>query len=116
MSATTLGKRGEDLALSYLRKRGYTLLCRNYASDHHEIDLVMMDGDVIVFVEVKARSSVRFGTPAAFVTKRKQGYLILAAQSYLMEHGAFDLPARFDVVEIDLLTSKAHHIPNAFST
>ena len=114
MTTTTLGRGGEARALQYLEERGYKLLRKNYRSGHREIDLIMQTGCTVVFVEVKARSSTDYGTPAEFVTPAKRRLLTLAAEAYLMEMGLRDVPARFDVVEIYLGTDKVHHIENAF--
>lgn len=116
MNTVDIGRRGERMALGHLRKKGYQLLCRNYRYGHYEIDLVMQDGDCLVFVEVKARSGGdRFGTPAMAVGREKQRCLLLAAQGYLLEHRCTDMPARFDVVEVYLAERKIQHIVNAFS-
>lgn len=115
MSTRDVGQRGEQLALRYLRRKGYVLLCRNYRYGHYEIDLVMQDGDYTVFVEVKARTDgERFGTPAMAVGREKQRRLLLAAQGYLLEHGCAESFARFDVVEVYLAEGKIQHIVNAF--
>lgn len=118
MSTRDVGQHGEQLALRYLRRKGYALLCRNYRYGHYEIDLVMQDGDYVVFVEVKARTDgERFGTPAMAVGREKQRCLLLAAQGYLLEHGCAESPARFDVVEVYLAEGKIQHIEhivNAF--
>ena len=115
MSTREVGRHGEQLALRYLRRKGYALLCRNYRYGHYEIDLVMQDGDYVVFVEVKARTDgERFGTPAMAVGREKQRCLLLAAQGYLLEHGCLESPARFDVVEVYLAEGKIQHIVNAF--
>lgn len=107
------GARGETLALTYLEKLGYTLVCRNARFGHDEIDLILRDGDTTVFVEVKARSSVKFGLGREAVDTRKQKRMMRAARAYLVENGA-DVPARFDVVEVDLRTDGIAHFPNAF--
>lgn len=114
MTTTSIGRRGEDLALRYLEKLGYILLARNYRDGSREIDLVLGDGDTIVFAEVKARSGIGFGTPAEFVGREKQRQLTRAAQTYLMKHSLLDAPARFDVVEIYLSSGAVNHIKNAF--
>ncbi|MDP3447858.1 MAG: YraN family protein [Eubacteriales bacterium] len=114
MSTTAVGRGGEARAEAYLAERGYKLLRRNYRSGPREIDLIMQDGDVLVFVEVKARSKTRYGTPGEFVTPAKRRLLTRAAEAYLMEEGLLDVPARFDVVEIYLGTDKIRHIENAF--
>ena len=114
MSAQSAGRRGERLALRYLRRRGYRLLQRNYRHGRHEIDLVMQDGDCLVFVEVKARSNIAFGTPAMAVGREKQRFLRLAAAAYMQRHRCAAQPARFDVVEVNLPEEKIQHIVNAF--
>ena len=108
------GAAGERIAEAYLCQKGCATLCRNYHFGHKEIDLVMRDGDVTVFVEVKARSSSAYGTPAAFVTARKRALLAAAAQAYLQQNDLSDAPARFDVVEVYLSEKRIRHIPNAF--
>ncbi len=114
MSTTTLGRGGEARALVYLEERGYKLLRKNYRNGPREIDLIMQTGCTVVFVEVKARSSTDYGTPAEFVTPAKQQLLTLAAQAYLMEMGLTDTPARFDVIEVYLGSDRVRHIENAF--
>lgn len=114
MSTTGVGRRGEAAAKRALEQKGYATLAQNFRDGPREIDLVMQDGETIVFVEVKARSSVAFGTPGEFVTKNKQRLLTMAAQSYLIQNDLLDRPARFDVVEIYLNDNKLRHIRNAF--
>src|SRR5208283_1960198 len=67
-----LGKKGEEMAQAYLREKGYRLLERSYRCKLGEADLIMQDGDTIVFVEVKTRSSASFETPEQAVNARKQ--------------------------------------------
>jgi putative endonuclease len=114
MSTTGVGRRGEAAARRALEQKGYVPLAQNFRDGPREIDLVMQDGETVVFVEVKARSSVAYGTPGEFVTKSKQRLLTLAAQRYLMQNDLLDRPARFDVVEIYIRDKKLRHIPNAF--
>ncbi len=114
MTARDTGRRCERLACRYLQRRGYRLLERNYTQGRHEIDLVMTDGDCVVFVEVKARSSTAFGRPAEFVTAAKRRFLLLAAKSYLMENRMNQQAARFDVIEVYLPKKDIIHIENAF--
>lgn len=95
------GGRWERRAESFLRKRGLKPLERNYYSRFGEIDLVMLDGRVLVFVEVRYRRSDRYGSGAETVTRAKQLKLVTAARFYLgrnRQHG--DRPCRFDVVSI----------------
>ena len=115
MKTADVGKKGEQLALHYLKRHGYRLLERNYRYGHYEIDLVMEQAGCIVFVEVKARSDTYFGTPAMAVDRRKQRCLLLAAQGYLVERCREESPARFDIVEVYLTENRIQHIVNAFS-
>jgi len=110
----TLGNAGEDAALKYLKKQGYTLLKRNYRAERCEIDLIMRDGQTVVFVEVKARTGDRYGLGREAVTSAKQGNILRAAKHYLMENRLFQCPVRFDVAEFDAATGTIAHIPNAF--
>jgi putative endonuclease len=92
-----LGSRGEQEAARYLRRQGLRILRRGYRTDQGEIDLVARDGDVTVFVEVKAR---RRGVPAEAVTPEKQRRLTLAGLHFLKKHNLLDHRSRFDVVAI----------------
>lgn len=114
MNSTDVGALGERLALELLKSRGYEMKVRNFRAQRCEIDIIMRDGDTIVFVEVKTRRGERFGRGSEAVTLRKQRNIIKAATAYLCENGLFDAPSRFDVVEIDLKTGRAQHFINAF--
>jgi putative endonuclease len=95
------GSAGECAALEYLQKAGLKLVDRNFRCRRGEIDLIMMDGATLVLIEVRYRSSARFGGAAASVSWRKQRRLVNAAQHLLLRRA--DLrrhPARFDVVAI----------------
>jgi putative endonuclease len=98
-----LGRAGEDLAAEHLASRGYRILARRYRTRMGEIDLVAVRGDLLVFVEVKARRSTRFGSPAESVHPSKQARIARAAQQFLSE-GLAPAPGepscRFDVVSI----------------
>lgn len=107
MVATDTGYRGEDLACEYLRKNGYEILERNYRIRGGEIDIVAMDGDYLVFVEVKARFSHEYGLPVESITPWKIKYLLKTAQFYLMKINWEDGPYRLDFVSIDYADSPA---------
>ena len=107
-----LGRAGEQKALEYLLKAGYKLLEKNYKTHLGEIDLIVKDESVIVFVEVKTRLSDDFGAPAEAVTKRKQEKYFLVATQYLKQKHAMDAPSRFDVIEIE--NGQINHIIDAF--
>ncbi len=97
-----LGARGEDVAVSYLKKNGYKIVERNFRCVLGEIDIVAYDGKTLVFVEVRTRKSRQFGSPISSVSYRKQKKLISLANFYIKKHRLFDKPARFDVVGITL--------------
>lgn len=99
MEKKSLGRWGEDRAAEFLERRGYEILCRNYATRFGEIDLVAAQGGFLAFVEVKLRKDAEHGQAREFVTRRKQERVILAAQQYLQERET-DLQPRFDVIEI----------------
>ena len=94
-----LGKKGEKLVEKYLLARGYTLLKRNFRTPFGEADLVMQDGDEIVFVEVKTRTSETFGTPKEAVGREKQKRYYQIALCYGKQIGG-EPNARFDVAEV----------------
>ncbi len=101
MQRQILGKRGEDLAVDELERRGYAVLARRYRTRHGEIDVVARDGETIVFVEVKAKETADFGTAAAAVTFHKQRRVVSMAVDYLARNRLTRSPCRFDVVAID---------------
>lgn len=97
MTTIAQGQAAERAAETFLLGRGLRLVARNWRCKGGEIDLVMADGDVLVFVEVRARSGSGFGGAAGSITPAKQARVILAARHYLAARGA-DVPCRFDVV------------------
>lgn len=95
-----LGKHGEDAACTYLLDRGLTLVARNVRYRAGELDLVMREGEILVFVEVRVRGASRFGDASDSVGPRKRQRLVRAAQLFLQ--GLRVVPrCRFDVVAID---------------
>ena len=97
-----LGAKGEEVAVSYLKSRGYRIVERNYRIRFGEIDIIAEQGDDLVFIEVKTRSGILFGSPFESVTKQKQKQLSKVALEYISKQGFHDRPARFDVVGIEL--------------
>lgn len=93
------GNTAEDLACRYLEKQGLSLVERNYRCRVGELDLVMRDGDCLVFVEVRSRHRDHYGTPAETITWIKQRRLTRAAAYYLQKR-RYDAPCRFDVISI----------------
>jgi putative endonuclease len=111
-----LGKEGERLAEQYLKKKGYKIVERNYRCRGAELDLIVLDRRVIVFVEVKTRTGHGFGSPFEAVEFRKQQKMIQAAQYFLNEKKLHQRDARFDVVGISWPRGEpvVEHIENAF--
>jgi putative endonuclease len=95
-----LGKSGEDYACRELERRGYAILARRQRTRFGEIDIIAMDAGVLVFIEVKARRTTAFGTPAESVTWRKQHRLQRLAAAYLAANRLAAQPCRFDVVTV----------------
>ena len=95
------GKAGEDFAASYLEKKGYEVVGRNYHSRYGEIDLVCVKGPYLVFVEVKERKRGSLVTPLEAVTRAKREKLLFTAQQYLQrENPPPFLQPRFDVAAV----------------
>jgi len=109
------GKRAEQLAADYLTNKGYRILARNWRYGKEELDLVAMDGDTLVIVEVKARTSDYFGDPAEAVSKSKIKHLVQAADAFVQAHG-LDAEVRFDIVSIiqNKNREEIRHYENAF--
>lgn len=99
ISRVAQGANAEDLALHYLEAQNLTLVMRNFRCRTGELDLIMREGEYLVFVEVRSRRYIRYGTPAESVTHAKQQKLLRAAAFYLQRQH-LDLPCRFDVVAI----------------
>ena len=112
MNKRRSGNLGEDLAIAHLRNQGYKILERNYARSTGEIDVIAREDDVLAFIEVKARTTVRYGTPAEAVNRAKRVRILRTAMIYLSEHNLDDVPMRFEIVE--LLPDEVHLIRGAF--
>ncbi|MBR1784062.1 MAG: YraN family protein [Bacteroidales bacterium] len=97
--ANELGTTGEQMATRYLEGLHYTIIERNYRCGKYEADIIALDGDELVVVEVKTRSSTDFGTPQEAVDHRKRARLIRAASHYIGTHNRQE-NTRFDVVAI----------------
>ncbi|MGH1373855.1 MAG: YraN family protein [Cellvibrionaceae bacterium] len=120
--AMITGQKNERLAEQYLLRRGLKLKERNYHCRRGEIDLVMIDQEVLVFVEVRYRKQAKYGSPFESVDHRKQQKLIKAAQYYLQKNfPRHEPPCRFDVVAIEgnqtpkTSQNPIEWLPNAFT-
>ena len=105
------GKLGEVRAEQFLIEKGCEMLARNVVSHGSEIDLVVRDGEVIAFVEVKVRTG-NFSLGREAVTVAKQRRISAGALHYMMKNGLMNRQARFDVIEIQ--GERVTHIVNAF--
>ncbi|MBA3426721.1 MAG: YraN family protein [Rubrobacteraceae bacterium] len=116
MNRKKIGDRGEDLALQYLVRQGYTLVERNYRTRYGELDLILRHGDTLVFVEVKLRRGTGFGDPLEAVTEHKQATIRAIAEQYLAEEQPEFEQARFDVVGILAAGAswRIEHVADAF--
>ncbi|MEJ5238209.1 MAG: YraN family protein [Limisphaera sp.] len=111
------GALGEQAARRYLERAGLTFLVANYRTPRGELDLVFRDGDCLVFVEVKTRSSEDWTRPAAAVDAAKRRRLTRAALWYLRRIGHPPVRVRFDIVEVLLkegVVQEVRHLPNSF--
>ncbi len=118
-----IGDVGESLACDYLQAQGYTVLCRNYATRHGELDIVARKGEILAFVEVKTRTQSptqgRYGRPATAMTRQKWEHILFAARAYLATQGEVGKP-RLDVIEVYLYPDRKtareiRHYPAAYT-
>ncbi|NWG04278.1 MAG: YraN family protein [Syntrophaceae bacterium] len=100
MQKKELGKRGEEIALQFLKKKGYRIIERNYVCKMGEMDMIGKEKDTLVFIEVKTRATTEFGPPQLAVHASKQRQLSKVALNYLNEKKLKEVKARFDVVAI----------------
>lgn len=110
-----LGRKGEDAAVAYLTAKGHRVVDRNWSVSGYEIDIISQQGEYIVFVEVKTRTSARWGDPLDAVDMRRMRRMVRAASHYLKMH-SIDKPARFDVVAVTRAGTgfDIEHIEDAF--
>jgi putative endonuclease len=111
-----LGLAGEAAAERFIRRAGWRLLARRFRTRAGEIDLVALDGDVVVFVEVKTRRADGYGRPAESVTRTKRERIVRVARIYLARTGWHERRCRFDVVEVVPRAGdfRVRHIEDAF--
>ena len=109
------GKEGEQLAVDYLIKKGYTIVYRNYRYLKAEIDIIARKDDILAIVEVKFRSSSLMGNIAETVSKKKIKLLVLAADHFVSEQN-IELEVRFDIITIlkTKETALIEHLEDAF--
>lgn len=114
MKAT--GNKGEELAVKFLRQKGYLIVERNFKTKFGEIDIIAKDNNTIVFVEVKTRTNDYFGYPFEAVDERKRVKLKNLALIFMKKYNK-EFPIRFDIVSILFMSNgdkKIEHIEDAF--
>lgn len=99
ISMQSFGKKGEQMACDFLERKGYTIIHRNYRFKKSEIDIICRKNDLLVFVEVKTRSTRAYGDPESFVSLNQQEAIIRAAEQYV-ETANWPGDIRFDIVAI----------------
>lgn len=112
-----LGRKGEEMAANYLKKKKFEIVERGFRFSRGEIDIIARDGDTLVFVEVKARADESFGRPEDSVTPAKQRQVRRTALGYLLKSHLGDVSCRFDVVSILFNADGGHrlvHFKDAF--
>jgi putative endonuclease len=109
-----IGNAGENLAAEYLEKKGYEIIVRNFRHKHAEIDLIVKKNNMIVFVEVKTRSSFSYGPPEAFVDYHKAAKIMEGAEQYTYTK-KWEGNIRFDIVSVKVgLEPEIVHFEDAF--
>lgn len=111
-----LWRSGEDLAASFYTRRGFRILARNYRAPGGEIDVIARRGSLLVFCEVKARTTDRFGLPAEAVDHRKQARIKRLAGAWLSQNRPGRVRVRFDIVSAIVCGDRLEltHLPGAF--
>ncbi len=102
MRPREIGIRGEMLAQDFLREHGYNIVETNYRCPHGEIDIIAQDGDCLAFVEVRTRTSFRFGSPEESVTRVKKERLVESTYHYLQAHEGLADDWRIDFVAVEM--------------
>ncbi|MDY6857045.1 MAG: YraN family protein [Thermodesulfobacteriota bacterium] len=111
-----LGKKGEEIAVEYLKRQKYKIIERNYMCKFGEVDIIAKDKKTLSFIEVKTRSSLKYVDPSHVVDKRKQHQISKAALYYIIKNNLQNVEARFDVIAIQVSSEgrRIELIKNAF--
>jgi putative endonuclease len=110
-----LGNHGEDEACNFLLSKGFSILERNWRHMKDEVDIIAKNDDYLIIAEVKTRRTLYFGEPQVFVNRKKQSFMIRAANAYI-EANNIDLETRFDILSVIISGEKVSikHIEDAF--
>ena len=106
---TKLGAWGEELAVRFLGEKGYRIITTNYRCAYGEVDIVAMDGEELVFVEVRTRRPGSFGTPEESVSTHKLRRLMATCQDYLQKSGQENIQWRVDLISVRLEKSRSQY-------
>ncbi len=104
------GVLGEDIAVDYLKKKGYKIIERNFRKRYEEIDIIALDGSTLVFAEVKTRTSNAFGSPFDSIAPWKLAHLVQLAQVYKLSHS--NLPDDMRIDAIGVIVSRDNKLEN----
>jgi len=113
----SLGKQGELLGKKYLINKGYIILVCNYKYEKYEIDIIALKNDLLVFIEVKTRSTDLFGEPEDAVSKSKERHIAIASEAFIYNNSKLHYTdIQFDIISIIISDSKKiiRHIEDAF--
>ncbi|MBN2285333.1 MAG: YraN family protein [Tissierellales bacterium] len=114
MNKREIGTQSEKLVVDFLVEKGYEILEINFRNRIAEIDIIVKSMDIICFIEVKSRKSLKYGLPREAVNKKKMNQMIKGAMSYINYKNLKNMKYRFDVVEVYINESRINHIENAF--
>lgn len=112
-----LGRRGEDEALKFLETNNFKILSKNFRCKIGEIDIIAKKNEDIIFIEVKTRTSSKFGSPSEAVTYKKRLKILKVAEFFILINNIRDCNFRFDVIEVKKENEKfiINHLENAIS-
>ncbi|MFT5724892.1 MAG: putative endonuclease [Bacteroidia bacterium] len=110
-----LGQKGEDIAINFLKQKGLSILFRNYRIGRAEIDIIAESSEWLLFIEVKTRSSLKYGYPESFVSKKQENMLFDASEAYCVKHQSTK-HIRFDIIAILIVDKRINimHFEDAF--
>lgn len=109
----SVGSFGENLASKYLRQIGYNIIDKNFRTRGGEIDIIALDGQTVVYVEVKTRSSHKFGLPEEAINYHKLRFIERASKFFRLKRPNLPPAERIDVIAVDQEENKLRHIKNA---
>ncbi len=106
------GKMGEKEAATYLEKQGYKIICMNFKCMRGEIDIIAEENDIVVFIEVKTRTSKEYGEAGEAVDHKKQKHIYDAARYFLYKEKKEYVYTRIDVIEVYMMERKVKNKPH----